>query len=438
MEIATTLLLIGLLILLNGVFVAAEFAIIGTPRSTLEAASSKGEKTARRLAKIKTNTRRQDRFITTAQLGITLASLGLGMYGEHAIAAWLARFFSGLGTPEWIGIHSISSLISIGLLTYLHVVAGEMIPKSLALKQPYSTAVRISPVILLTDAVFYPVISILNGIGSAILRAMGIRRTAANPDQFRTPEELSYIVEESQVGGQLREESATVFMELLEFGDLIASEVMIPRTMVVGIPNDADDSMFQKILTERPHSRYPIYVETLDQIIGIVHVKDLLDCLPNCAGQLPSILRPVPFVPHSLDLEEVLKTMTRAHSQMAIVMDEQGGTAGIITIEDLFEEVVGDIRESAAEKPEIYLAPDGQLHVAGTVRIEDLGYELGIELEHEDVDTVSGLVLALLGRPALVGDEVEHQGVHLQVASTKGRGVRECIAWKTIQSPQET
>jgi CBS domain containing-hemolysin-like protein len=441
MEILIPILIIMLLILINGVFVASEFGIVGAPKTAIEREAAKGSRSARRVAWVLDDSRRQDRYIATAQLGITFASLGLGMYGEHVAAEWIhaALIEAGwnrlpLAAP--ILSHTVASAIAIGVLTYFHIVVGEMIPKSIALMRPQVTAKGVTPVILFLQYLFFPLVYLLNSTGNMILSRFGVhRREGGSVDRYRTPEELAYIVLESQKGGYLKKEAAEVFQELLEFGDLTAAEAMVPRTMITGIPSNSTDGQIHRILREQPHSRYPVYTESLDQIIGMVHVKDLLRCLPECAPKLPNIVRPLPFVPSSASLEDVLKTMIQVRTQLAIVMDEQGGVAGLLTIEDLFEEIVGEIREDMTDKPEIYKDRLGRIRVAGTVRVENVGEEIGMVLEHDEVDTVSGLVLADLGRPAEVDDIVEYRGVRFTVASVKGRGVRECIV-ELIQKKQ--
>jgi CBS domain containing-hemolysin-like protein len=432
MEILIPILIIILLIVVNGVFVASEFGIVGAPKTAIEREAAKGSRSARRVAWVLDDWRRQDRYIATAQLGITFASLGLGMYGEHVVAEWIHALLTTAGWDRLpfaaaVLSHTVASALAIGVLTYFHIVIGEMIPKSIALMRPQVTAKGVTPLILFLQYAFFPLVYLLNATGNMVLRRFGVRRREVNVDRYRTPEELAYIVLESQKGGYLKKEAAEVFQELLEFGDLTAAEAMVPRTMITGIPSSATDAQIHRILREQPHSRYPIYTDSLDQIIGMVHVKDLLRCLPECAPKLPNIVRPLPFVPSSASLEDVLKTMIQVRTQLAIVMDEQGGVAGLLTIEDLFEEIVGEIREDMTDKPEIYKDRLGRLKVAGTVRVENVGEELGMVLEHDEVDTVSGLVLAALGRPAEVEDVVEYRGVRFTVASVKGRGVRECL-----------
>jgi CBS domain containing-hemolysin-like protein len=426
MDKVVPIIIITVLILLNALFVAAEFAIVGAPRASIERRAAEGDAAARMVSNILKDPRRQDRYIATAQLGITVASLGLGMYGEHVLAEWIGHWLVGLGPLREAGAHTLASVLAVALLTYFHIVVGEMIPKSIALQQADKAAVWVTPPVLVVQKILYPLVIGLNALGNAVLRLAGINRYVASGEHYRTPEELQFIVRESQAGGMLRQESADVLQELLEFGDLTAGEVMIPRVRVVGIPAGATADEMLDILRSSPHTRYPVYEGSLDHITGVVHIKDILRRMPNRRALRPSEVREVPYIPETAEMDTVLAAMRRVNSQMAVVMDEHGGTAGVITIEDLFEEVVGEIEEGWVARPEIHRALDGRLLVAGTVRISQVGEELGLVLEHDEVDTVSGLVLSLLDRPPLVGDAVEFDDVRFEVTAVEGHGVSEC------------
>lgn len=421
-----TILIVAALILVNALFVAAEFAIVGAPRAAVERRAAEGDALARVVAGILRDPRRQDRYIATAQLGITVASLGLGMYGEHRLAEWIGHHLTGLEGLREPAAHTLASILAIGFLTYLHIVLGEMIPKSLALQSAERAAMVVTPPVLAVQRLVHPLVFLLNGIGNGLLRLAGIDRRTSTGEQYRTAEELQFIVRESEAGGLLRQESAQVLQELLEFGDLTAGEVMIPRVRAVGIPAGATAEEMLHILRTHPHTRYPVYEGSLDHIVGVVHIKDILRRMPNRRALRPSEVREVPYIPETSTMDTVLAAMRRVNSQMAVVMDEHGGTAGVVTIEDLFEEVVGEIEEGWARPP----APDhdasGRLLVSGTLRISEVGDALGVVLEHEEVDTASGLVLALLDRPPLVGDVVEYDGVRFEVTAVEGHGVKEC------------
>jgi CBS domain containing-hemolysin-like protein len=417
--------IVAVLILLNGLFVAAEFAIVGAPRATISRLAASGNRAARLVQRIVANAQEQDRFIATAQLGITLASLGLGMYGEHLLAGWFAVQFEALGAARWVAAHTLGSITAIAILTYFHIVVGEMVPKSLALSRAERTVLWIAPVMRVVQFALYPLVVMLNGFGNTVLRLSGIRRQGRGSEGVRTPDELAYIVRESQAGGMLRRASASIVQELLEFGDLTAEQVMVPRVQVVGLQLDATDADVRATLQRAPHSRYLVINGDLDHIAGMLHVKDLL--AGRKAGATASSLpvRPVPFVPQTASTEEILAAMHSQRSQLVVVMDEHGGTSGIITLEDLIEEVVGELSEDAASVAEIRTREDGALVVAGTVRLSDAGDALGVVLEHPDVETVSGLVLGLLRRPPKVGDVVTFEEARVEVLRLRGHGVHE-------------
>jgi CBS domain containing-hemolysin-like protein len=426
MSVAVPLLLIATLILLNALFVAAEFAFVGAPRTAIERRAAGGDRRAGRVREILRDPRSQDRYLATAQLGITFASLGLGMYGEHVVADWLAGGFEALGIGRLIAAHAVASVLAVVALTYLHIVLGEMVPKSLALQRAERTALLVAPVMLWIRLALYPLVLMLNGIGNGILRLGGIERRTRSVEQYHTAEELRFIVRESLEGGLLGTESARVVDELLEFGELTAGEVMVPRVRIVGIGLDETNDGLSLVLAEAPHTRYPVYRDDLDDVVGILHAKDVLRLLRSGEPVSAADVRAVPYLPETAHLDVVLAAMRRAHTQLAIVLDEYGGTAGLLTIEDLFEEVVGEIEEEA-ELPSSWRDGQGALHVVGTLRVDELEPLIGPVEEHEEVDTVGGLVMMLLDRSAEVGDTVVYDGVHFEVSAVEGHGVAECI-----------
>src|SRR5215212_5811718 len=421
-------LIVLLLLLLNGLFVAAEFAIVGVSRPVVERRAEDGEWRARLVARVLRNSGEQDRFIATAQLGITLASLGLGMYGEHLLAEWLAERLDMLGAARWIAAHTLGSVLAVSILTYLHIVVGEMVPKSIALQHAERTVLWIAPVMRLIQLIVLPFVIVLNGIGNAVLRLVGVHRDRHHDEHYRTPEELAYLVHESQQRGLLRSEQAQIVAELLDFGDLTAGEIMVPRVRVKSIPLGAEPAAMRSVLRDWPHTRYPVCDGTIDRVVGMLHVKDMLVFLPTGDRLEAKHVRPLPHLPSTATVEQVMTALRKGRAQMAVVMDEHGGTAGILTVEDLFEEVVGDVGDEASA-PELRRDGAGRLFAAGVTRLEVLGDALGLDLESEDVDTVSGLVLSLLGRPPAVGDEVMYRGVRLGVTLTEGNGVREASVW---------
>lgn len=276
--------------------------------------------------------------------------------------------------------------------------------------------------------VLYPLVYVLNAAGNAGVRLMGVDREVPVSEQIYTHEELQIIVEESTQGGALRAESGSLLRELLEFGDRTAGEAMVPRVRVVGIPVGETPANVRALLLRYRHARYPVYEGDLDHIVGMLHVKDLLPRILADETIGNTDLRPMPYVPESSALDVVLQTMQRAQAHMAVVIDEHGGTAGVISLEDLFEEVVGEIDEGAPEAPPLVPQPDGTALVAGTLRLDELGRHFDLDLTHEEVDSVSGLILAVLGAPPKAGDVIEYQRVRLEVTAISGRGVQQARA----------
>jgi CBS domain containing-hemolysin-like protein len=427
MEYLIPILIISILILLNGFFVAAEFAIVGAPHTRIAQRADEGSTVARHVLDILQDTDRQNRYLATAQVGITIASLGLGMYGEHAIADWLVVPLESLGRLASPAAHSIAAVLSIGLLTYLHVVIGEMIPKSIALQSAETTVLRLERPMTIMDKIFLPVVVVLNGIGNGIMKLIGI--PPAEPHaRLMSPEELEMIVEESYVGGLIQADEQLFIENIFDLSERTVGQVMTPRTRIVGLPVSADEKMVLTRACEARFTRLPIFEDGLDQIIGVLHIKDLArqQIHPQEGFNLRKIARQTVFVPESLSLEDMLTRFRRERFQMAVVMDEFGGTAGLVTIEDVVEEVVGEILdEFDQEIAPIHRIRPGRLRVRGDLLLDELNQHYRLNLEHPDADTVGGLLMASLGRVLNPGDAFTTQsGVHLEVETVKGLAVQ--------------
>jgi CBS domain containing-hemolysin-like protein len=304
-----------------------------------------------------------------------------------------------------------------------------MIPKSIALAQTERTARTVFLPMRIVTLAFYPFVVGLSVVGTACLRLLGIRRQQNPVERAYTPAELQIIVEESEEGGALRAESGRLLRELFEFGDRTAGEAMVPRVRVAGIPLGASPAVVRRLISGYRRTRYPVYDGDLDHIIGMMHAKEILRRLMQDAAITAADTRPIPAVPATATLDVVLETMQKTRAHLAVVIDEHGGTEGIVSLEDLFEEVVGEIDEGVPVAPSLQANPDGSVTAAGTLRLDELGASFNLDLEHEEVDSVSGLVLERLGRPPVVGDVVDYGRIRLQVTGISGRGVKEVRAW---------
>jgi CBS domain containing-hemolysin-like protein len=430
-----TLAIILALLLANAVFVAGEFAIVSVPRTSIERLASLGNTLARRVIRILDSVKRRDRYLATTQIGVSLASLGLGMYGEHVVAESIAAWLEPLSVSRWVAAHTIGSVVAVALLTYAHLVIAEMVPKALALQSAERTAMLVSPAIEAIEKAILPLVITLDALRAMTVRAIGISGEVAEEERYHSTEELQLIIQESQEEGLLRGESGRILRELFEFGDLKAWQVMVPRVHLVAVRIGTTADQLRDIVRTRPHTRFPVHTGDPDNIVGMVHIKDVLRHIVLQQPVAISDARPVPYIPATTPLDEVLSAMRRVRAQMAVVMDEHGGTAGIVTIEDLFEEVVGEIDEGRGRTP-IWRDPSGRLLVRGTVRLKDAGDAIGKSLEHPGAQTISGLVLALLGRPSAAGDVVTWNGVRIEVTAVSGRGVADTAL--TYRTPPRT
>lgn len=424
--------IIAILILLNGIFVAAEFSLIAVPPTRLAQSAAAGSRLAAQVLSVLRDTNQQNRYLATAQIGITVVSLGLGMYGEHILADWLYIPLQQLTTLAEPLAHTIATVLAVALLTYLHVVLGEMVAKSLALEFPEATVLRLILPMTLMQRAFSPVISLLNGLGNAITRLLGVP-PAGQFSRLFSPAELELIVEESYEGG-LIEPSQQLFIEnIFDLKDRVVGQVMTPRTRVVGISVDQSEEEVLQIVCEAHQSRYPIYDDSLEQIIGMLHIKDLARHRVRREEEFDlrhfAQRRPVPFVPDTIPLDRMLARFRRERISLAVVVDEFGGTAGIITLEDLVEEVVGEIQdEFDVEDIPFKRIDERRLRVQGALLLDELNQHFDLNLQYPEVDTVGGLIMSRLGQIPVPGDQVTADEILFVVETVEGRAVQNvCI-----------
>jgi CBS domain containing-hemolysin-like protein len=421
------LLAIILLVLLNAFFVGAEFALVRSRRTRLEAMVRSGDRLARFAVRASSNI---SRILSASQLGVTLASLGLGWVAESTVGEVFEHLFANLPFAVELSMRlTLAATVALIIVTYLHVVFGELVPKAAALNHPEALARWLAPPLLFFAWVTTPFTFFLNKSSLVILHALG-QEKAGSEEAVHSPEEIRLLVEQSQESGQMQAHDADLIDAVFEFSEKNAREVMTPRTELVALPVEATLSEVLEVVQESGLSRYPIYDESIDNIIGVVLAKDLLKLLAPRANteafDLPSIMRPVHVIPGSREVEEVLADFKRLKEHMAVVLDEYGGTAGVVTMEDLLEEIVGEILDEY-DTPEDAEAPlhtrAGETLVPGSTHIGELNEHFSLTVPDEDYTTIGGYVFGVLGRLPVVGDRVIAGGGIFTVREMTGRRI---------------
>ena len=398
------------LVLLNGFFVAAEFAIVKVRASQIEIKAKSGSRVGKMAKNIVHNL---DGYLAATQLGITLASLGLGWVGEDVMHTIFQDLFTSLNWNLSEGfIHTASTVVAFSVITIMHIVFGELAPKSLAIQRPVATTLFVSVPLQIFYVVLRPFIWALNSLAALILRPFGIN-TAAGHESLHSSEELQYLLDQGKESGALEDNEHELIKNVFDFNERVVKNIMVPRTKISGIElNTSKEEVIQTIIGEG-YSRMPVYDDIIDKIIGIIHAKDVL---PLLAGKkewtLSDIIRKPYFVPETKKINDLLSELQQKRIQIAIVIDEFGGTAGMVTLEDIVEEIVGEIQdEYDEEKPTVEKISDTEFVINAYATVYDVNEHLPHDLpEDEDFDTVGGLVSHAFGRIPEVGDSEECYG----------------------------
>ena len=422
----TSSILVGLtavvvLVLANAFFVAAEFALVGARKTRLDELARAGDRKAR-LARRAVQS--LDRYISATQLGITLASLGLGWIGEPALASLVQGAFTWLPSPAAaIATHTTASVVAFIIITFLHIILGELVPKALALLYPEAISSWVAaPLLGFAWLMSFP-IALLNGTANRLLRLMHIN-PPGETERLHSPEELRMLVEQSTEGGSLLREDARLLEGVFEFSEKTAQEVMTPRTQMVALEADLTVEQAADEVAEARRSRYPVYTESLDEIVGVVHAKDILTAVRAKPGAtVRTIMRPPLFVPGTREVEDVLADMKRLKTHLAVVLDEYGGTAGLVTMEDLLEEIVGPIYDEY-DRQDRLPPPAGGPQLDGAMPISEFNSEYEESLDDTDYNTIGGYVFGQIGRLPRPGDRVAIGKRTLEVVEMEGRRVK--------------
>ena len=426
---ALKIVLVFFLVFANGFFVASEFALVGVRRSRIDTLAKAGDKRARRLLGLVDNL---NAYISATQLGITLASLALGWIGEPAIAhlieAPLHRFVPEGLMSETL-LHTISFTVAFTIITFLHIVLGELAPKTLALERAEKTALAIALPMLIFYKTFRWPIRLLDWAGTRTVRLFGLHPSGDHASIY-TEEELRHLVDISRQSGHLKEEEQKLIHSVLNFSDAEVREAMIPRTSVDAISITATLEEAKNAFRGFGYSRLPVYRGSRDDVVGILFRRDLEPFLEHSNHQgfdLQQLLHPPQFIPATAPLGTALKHMQASHTHLAVVVDEHGGMEGIVTLEDLLEEIVGEINDEFDEetRAQIIKEPAGTYLLSGMLTVRDANRRLELELPEEGgYTTLAGFLMAQAGKLLQVGDVVKYEGKHFVVERLDRRRIR--------------
>src|SRR5574341_118189 len=414
---------VALLIAANAFFVAAEFALVASRRTRVEAMVRRGDRKAKKVQAALQDLYRQ---LSAAQLGITVASILLGYVAEDTVAHLFRDWFSSLPSSlNFLTRGGVASFFAVAVISFLHVVFGEQAPKAWAITYPESTSRWVAAPLIFFSWITRPFTELLNWSSNLLVRMLGINSTSTEHDRVHSPEEIRMLVEQSRKTGGLGAGDARLLEGVFEFSEKNARDVMTPRTDIVALPAEASLAEAADRVAAAGRSRYPVTGESLDDVVGIVHAKDILrGLLSGSEAPVQDIARPAFFVPGTREVEDVLADMKRQKVHLAIVLDEFGGTAGLVTMEDLLEEIVGPIYDEYDQAPAVApSAPDAAPVLSGATEIREVNETYGLGLDETDYTTVGGLVFGMLGRLPKVGDAVKVTGGQLEVIEMDGRRV---------------
>lgn len=393
-----------LLVFFNGVFVAAEFSLVKMRQSRLTQLVSEGNRLAGYALRVN---KKLDSYLSATQFGITLASLGLGWIGEPAISELLVgplMFRMGITDPTLIG--TVSVVLGFCIITFLHIVLGELAPKSLAIQKTEGAALLLSAPLMAFYKIFFPFIWLLNASANGLLKLFGVH-PAGEAEAAHSEEEIRILMNQSAKSGVIDKDEMKLMDNIFEFSDLLAREIMLPRTDMdcLYTNNTLEENL--RIISDTKHSRYPIAVEDKDQIIGFVHITDFLLADTDHQKELTSLVRPILNVPESMEISHVLRLMQKKHAQLTLVVDEYGGTAGMLTAEEILEEIVGELYdEFEDERPGVEIQED-VISVDGRMLIEDVNDLTGVIIEDDEVDSIGGWLFKELEGNPVKGKKVQ-------------------------------
>lgn len=431
---------IAILIALTAFFVVSEFAIVKVRSSRIDQLIEEGNRSAIAAKKVITNL---DEYLSACQLGITVTALGIGWLGEPAIAQILKPVFKGLNVPESLS-HPLSVGVAFAVITFLHVVVGELAPKTLAIQKAESVSLYTARPLILFYKIMYPFIWALNGSARIMTSLVGLK-PASEHELAHSEEELRIILSESLKSGEINQSEFKYVNKIFEFDNRIAKEIMVPRTEIVSLSQDDTLETFLQTVQDEKFTRYPIIDGDKDHIIGLVNIKEVMTDLVQkkdiANKSLSGYCRPIIRVIDTIPIHELLVKMQKDRIHMAILMDEYGGTSGLVTVEDILEEIVGEIRDEfdMDEVPEIRKLKDDHYIIESKVLIGEVNDLLGIEIDDEDIDTIGGWMLTE-NYDVKQGDTIVFSHYHFKVLEMEEHHIKyiEVIKNQEIEEPEES
>ncbi|MGJ1363517.1 hemolysin family protein [Sphingobacterium spiritivorum] len=424
-----------LLVLANGFFVAAEFAIVKVRASQIELQAKSGSKVAKVAKNI---TEHLDGYLAATQLGITLASLALGWIGERVMTDIVCNFFQFVGVDISAGWAKTGGhVLAFAIITILHVVLGELAPKSIAIQKPVATTMRLAIPLRVFYYLFIPFIWVLNGFANFLLKLIGIQPHSS--ESHHSSEELQYLLDKGKESGALDFSEHELIKNVFDFNERIVKNIMVPRTKIVAIDKDATADEFINTVTEEGYSRIPIYDDNIDQIVGIVHTKDILPIIVKGKEVvLKNIMRKPYFIPETKKINDLMAEFQLKRIQIAIVLDEFGGTAGMVTLEDIVEELVGEIQDEYDEEtPVVERISETEYMIDAGASVHDVNEYLPLELpESSDYDTMAGLVSDLFDKIPEVGEYKELYGYTFTIMKKTQQNI-EFVKLELIETPHD-
>lgn len=415
----------GVLLILNGFFVAAEFALVKMRSSRVDFLVSEGKTFSKTLA---WHTKRLDGALAACQLGITLASLALGWIGEPALAGLIEGPLKYLGIGSPVVVHTTAFILAFTLFTALHITIGEQVPKIYAIRRPEPTALICALPLKFFYIISYPFLVVLNAVSNFLLRRLGLHGSGGH-EEPHTEDEIRHLLTASRTAGELSKTEHKLMSRVLEFDEMIARQVMIPRKDVVMLDVDSSSETIFKVISDHLHSRYPVYEEKTENAIGLVHVKDLAGISVSDALEIRNFMRPIDQIPETMSITKLLNFFQTSNTHMALVNDEYGSIVGAVTIEDILEELVGSIQDEFDTEPDLITKDSqGAYLILGLAPLDVVNLKLDLDLTHADADTISGYVVDGLDRQPVVGDTFvlaeRYKGEVLEVEGTRATKLR--------------